>query len=242
MLRKNIIASARAMNEGDARFETFKNTRGNPRYWNLSNAGGLKLRRDMLPSDAIQDIYENSSLYAFECATAAVIIYYHAVLNTIDEPLFNQLFQNLYLYGWHVDPDLGIQSIRTNHYLPGDIVYFDNPDFNPETSWWRGENAVVLGDGTYFGHGLGIWTAKQMIQLLNKTRKPRSSQSAYMTNLVSRPSFEYLAKVSMLPRGYPAYKLQHVVIHHNESSISYDRYLFYLNKVYHQMTDINQSP
>ncbi|MFJ5624376.1 protein-glutamine gamma-glutamyltransferase [Peribacillus loiseleuriae] len=235
-LRKNIIVSARAMNQGYAEFEIFANSYCNPQYWHLTNTGGFQLRHDVIPSDAIQDIYKNSSLYAFECATATVIIYYHAVLNSMDEHVFNQLFQNLYLYSWHVDPDLGIQSIHTDHFLPGDIVYFNNPDFDPETSWWRGENAVVLGDGTYFGHGLGMGTAEQMFQALNKERKPGSSQLAYLMNSVIRPSFKHLAKFSMLPRGYTAYKIQHVVIHHNENSISYDRYLFYLNKVYNQMT------
>lgn len=235
-LRKNIIVSARAMNQGHAQFEIFAKSRCNPQYWHLTNAGGFQLRRGVIPSDAIQDIYRNSSLYAFECATAKVIIYYHAVLNSIGEHLFNQLFQNLYLYSWHFDPDFGIQLINTDHFLPGDVVYFNNPDFDPETSWWRGENAVVLGDGTYFGHGLGIRTAEQMIQALNKRRKLGSNQSAYLTNLVTRPSFKHLAKFSMLTRGYPAYKIQNVVIHHNESSISCDRYLFYLNKVYNQMT------
>ena len=133
-------------------------------------------------------------------------------------------------------------SFIRSYFLPGDVVYFNNPDFNPETPWWRGENAVVLEDGTYFGHGLGIGTAEQIIQALNKTRKPGSNQSAYLTNLVTRPSFKHLAKFSMLPRGYSTHKIPHVVIHHNESSISYDRYLFYLNKVYNQMTYINPFP
>lgn len=241
-LRKNIIVSARAMNQGHAEFEIFANSRCNPQYWHLTNASGFQLRHDVIPSDAIQDIYKNSPLYAFECATATVIIYYHAVLNSMDEHVFNQLFQNLYLYSWHVDPDLGIQSIHTDHFLPGDVVYFNNPDFDPETYWWRGENAVVLEDGTYFGHGLGIGTAEQIIQALNKMRKPGSNQSAYLINSVIRPSFKQLAKFPMLPRGYTAYKIQHVVIHHNESSISFDRYLFYLNKVYNQITFLNPFP
>ena len=116
-LRKNIIVSARAMNQGHAQFEIFANSRCNPQYWHLTDAGGFQLRYGVTPSDAIQDIYKNSSLYAFECATAKVIIYYHAVLNSIGEHLFNQLFQNLYLYSWHFDPDLGIQSIHTESFL-----------------------------------------------------------------------------------------------------------------------------
>ncbi|CAH0345259.1 protein-glutamine gamma-glutamyltransferase [Bacillus sp. CECT 9360] len=235
-LRKNIILSARAMNQGHARFEIFARSRCNAQYWHLTKAGGFLLRRDVMPSDAIQDIYRNSSLYAFECATAKVIIYYHAVLNSIGEQLFNQICKNLYLYSWHTDPDLGIHIIDADHFLPGDVVYFNNPDFDPKTYWWRGENAVVLGDGTYFGHGLGIRTAEQMIQALNKTRKPGSNQTAYLINSVTRPAFKHLAQFSILTRGYTTNKIQHLVIHHNESSISCNRYLYYLNKVYYQMT------
>src|SRR5699024_6217049 len=129
-------------------------------------------------------------LYAFECATAIIVIYYHSVLSSIDEHLFNQLFPHLYFYSWHSDSDLGIQMIQTEHFLPGDVVYFRNPDFNPETSWWRGENAVVLEDGTYFGHGIGIRSAEQIIQTLNQARKPGSHQSAYLENIAKRLSFK----------------------------------------------------
>ena len=166
-------------------------------------------------------------------------IYYHAVLNSIGEYLFNQLFQNLYLYSWHTDPDLGIQSIHTDYFLPGDVVYFNNPDVDPKTPWWRGQNVVDLGDGTYFGHGFGIWTGEEMIQILNTKRIPESKNSAYLTNIVTRPTFKDLAKYSMLPRSYTA-KKQHIVIHHNKSSISSSQYLFYLNKVYNNMIYLHQ--
>ncbi|RST76144.1 protein-glutamine gamma-glutamyltransferase [Siminovitchia acidinfaciens] len=241
-LRKNIIVSARSMNQGHSQFAILAKSRCNPQYWLLTNAGGFQLRYGVKPSDAIRDIYKNSSLYAFECATAKMIIYYHAVLNSIDEHLYNRLFQKIYLYSWHSDPELGIHTIKTNHFLPGDVIYFNNPDFNPKTPWWRGENAVVLEDGTYFGHGLGIRSAEQMIQALNKTRRPGSNQSAYLENLVTRPLFKHLAKYSMLPRGYITNKMQHIIILHNESSISYNRYLSYLNKVYNQMNHINLFP
>ncbi|WP_227939368.1 protein-glutamine gamma-glutamyltransferase [Alkalihalobacillus deserti] len=238
-LRKQIMVSARAMKKSNVQFETFEKSRCNHYYWDLVNTGGFLLRPSVKPSDAIQDIYRNSSQYAFECATAMIIIYYHAVLNNIGDHVFNQLFQHIYLYSWHYDPDLRINSMNTDHLLPGDVVYFNNPDFHLETPWWRGENAVVLEDGTYFAHGLGIGTAEQIIHALNDSRNLGSNQSAYQTNLVTRPSFKDLAKFSMLPRGYIAYKIQHAVIHHNESSIPCDRYLFYLNKLYNQMTYLN---
>jgi protein-glutamine gamma-glutamyltransferase len=234
-LRKNIILSARALNQSNAQFEVFARSRCNPHYWHLMNTGGFLLRHGVKPSDAIQDIYMNSSQYAFECATAMIIIYYHAVLNLIGEYFFNQLFPNLYLYSWHFDPDLGLESIYTDHFLPGDVVYFNNPDFDPQTPEWRGVNAVVLGDGTYFGHGIGIETAEQMIHALNEMRKPWTTQSAYLTNLVIRPSFKHLEKFSMSQRGYSVHKYQHIVVHHNKSSISFDRYMFFLKTVYNNI-------
>src|SRR5690606_31911583 len=82
-LRKNIIASAKAMNQGHAQFAVFANSFCNPRYWQLSQVGGFRLRHDVYQADAIRDIFINSSLYGFECATAMIIIYYHAVLNVI---------------------------------------------------------------------------------------------------------------------------------------------------------------
>ena len=36
-LRKNIILSARAMNQSNVRFERFSNSRCNPQYWHLTN-------------------------------------------------------------------------------------------------------------------------------------------------------------------------------------------------------------
>ncbi len=227
-LRKNIILSARAMNQSNVRFAVFAKSSCNPQYWHLTSTGGFLLLDGVKPSDAIQDIYMNSSQYAFECATAMVIIYYHAVLNLIGESLFNQLFQNIYLYSWHADPDLGLTSNYTDRFLPGDVVYFKNPDFDPQTPQWRGENAVILGDGTYFGHGVGIKTAEQIIHALNRRRKPGTKQSAYLTNVVTRPSFKHLAKLSMSQGVYSNHKYQHIVVQHSESSISFDQYVFYL--------------
>ncbi|MFF2879078.1 protein-glutamine gamma-glutamyltransferase [Gottfriedia sp. NPDC057991] len=228
-LRNNITLSARAMFQSRLRFAVFTRSQCNPMYWQLMRTGAFQLRPGVKPSDAINDIYFNSSFYAFECATAMVIIYYHAVLNLIGENLFNQIFQNIYLYGWHADPDLGISAQYSDRILPGDIVYFNNPEFNPLTPEWRGENAVVLGDGTFFGHGLGIMTAEQMIFSLNKMRWPGAYRSAYLTNSVTRPNFKHLAELSNWQRDQSINKYKNIVIHHNESSISFDQYMYLLN-------------
>lgn len=229
-VRKNIIKSANEMNQSQAVFTTFAYARCNTRYWQLTRAGGFLLRPDVRPSDAILDIYRNSSLYAFECATAIPIIYYHAILNSIGSYLFNLLFRNLYLYSWHTDTDLGIVTFYSNHFIPGDVLYFNNPDFHPNTPQFRGVNAVLLNDGRYFGHGFNIRTAEEMIQILNEKRKPNSRQSAYLTRLVTRPSFNYLARIASWQRSSGAYKIQRPIVHHNKSSIAYAQYLKYLVK------------
>jgi protein-glutamine gamma-glutamyltransferase len=195
----------------------------------MSSKGGFQLREEVAPAAAIQDVFENSSLYAFECATAMIIIYYHAVLKTIGSKLFNLLFQNLYLYSWHTDSDLAVQSVLTKHLVPGDVAYFINPDYHPETPWWRGENAIVMGDGMYFGHGIGIKTAQEITDFLNSVRQPDSTTPATLINLVARPSFKHLAELSKLPRSFKrGYKVQHSTIHHNKTSISFYRYLYYV--------------
>jgi protein-glutamine gamma-glutamyltransferase len=231
ILRKNIIESARLMSNSQAVFTIFQYAQCNDTNWLLTKAGGFLLKKtNVSPSDAILDIYKNSSLYAFECATACIIVFYNAVLQSIGKPLFNSLFQEIYLYSWHADPDLGIYTYNADHFSPGDVVYFMNPDFNPKTSWYRGVNAVAMSDGKFFGHGIGIKTAKEMIEFLNTQRRPESNQSAYLTRLVTNPSILHLSKLSSVQRGHAAYKKQQIVSHHNKNSISHLHYLTYLQK------------
>ncbi|PEL10699.1 protein-glutamine gamma-glutamyltransferase [Bacillus sp. AFS017336] len=228
ILRNNIILSARAMYQSRINFAVFAKSRCNPMYWQLMGTGGFLLRQGVKPSDAIKDIFINSPYYAFECATAMVIIFYNAVLNLIGENQFNKIFQNIYLYGWHADPDLGINA-QYAPIIPGDVVYFNNPDVSPLTPEWRGENAVVLGDGTFFGHGLGIMPAEQIIFTLNRMRRPGAFRSAYLTNSVTRPNINHLAQLSNWQRDNTFNKKRSIVIHHNESSISFEYYKYLLN-------------
>lgn len=230
-MRKNIMDSAREMSDSKAAFTIFETARCNPAYWNLTNAGGFLLRPGVRPSEAVLDIYRNGSLYAFECATAMVIVYYHAVLKSIGSPNFDILFQNLYLYSWHTDPDLELHPTYLDYFLPGDVVYFNNPEFHPNVSWFRGLNAVVLSDGTYFGHGFGIMTADQIINFLNTQRFPGSTQPAYLANIVTRISSPTMHKLFTLQGSRIAPKKTKVVVHHNLCSISRVQYEYYCKQV-----------
>ncbi len=227
-LRKNIIKSAKEMNETKPEFTIFEQARCNRNYWQLTKAGGFLLRPDVRPSDAIMDIFKNSSLYAFECATASVIIYYYATLKTIGHHLFNAHFQELYLYSWHTDTDLGLVTFYSDGFLPGDVVYFDNPDYNSQTPWFRGVNAILLDDWRYFGHGFSIKTDEEIVQVLNKKRMEGSKQSAVLTSLLTRPSFSRLSALTNRQQTSSDFKIKQHVAHHNRSSISLLNYYNYI--------------
>ncbi len=194
-LRNQIILASRELNRSRLAFTTFRDSRCNPEFWIRTEEGGFRLRPNVEPARAIQDIYNNSSEYGTECATAIVILYYKAVLSIYPANLFNRLFANIYLMNWmHVDSDLGIRNYQNpGDYLPGDCRYFKNPDVNPLTPYWQGENAIDLGDGTFYGHGIGISDAEGIIRALNNNRIRGSVESAYLMDTATRPDFKYLA-------------------------------------------------
>lgn len=195
-LRKNLVTYAKVLNKSNFAFKVFRKSICNPEFWHRTEEGGFELVSEARPSDAINDIYSHSSLYGTECATAIVIIYYKALLEVYPIELFNQLFSEIYLMNWqHLDKDLGISTFDSvNDYLPGDCRYFKNPDVDPLTPEWQGENVYDLGNGTYYGHGIGIGSSEKIIYELNKNRVSDSKTSAYLLDSVNRPNFKYLAK------------------------------------------------
>ncbi|WP_345240906.1 protein-glutamine gamma-glutamyltransferase [Pontibacillus salipaludis] len=228
-VRKNTIESAEEMSEGEATFRGFRSATCNPDYWYLTPAGGFLIKPNVLPSDAIQDIYKNSSLYAYECATACVIVFYHAVLKSIGAASFNNLFQNLYLYSWNTDPDLGTYTYYANDFLPGDVVYFNNPDYDRVNANYRGENAVAMGGGKFFGHGINIVTTEEMIEFLNSKRYEGSKRSAYLTSSVTRLLVNRFMPYSNTYRTLSS-SAPLLSIHHNKISISLIQHIYYLSK------------
>jgi len=194
-LRAGIVNAAIELSKSKFAFRTFPKSFCNKDYWLRTNEGGFLVKDGIKPSDAVRDIYINSHMYGTECATAIVIIYYKALVDIFPEEQFNYLFANIYLIDWkHLDSDLGIRHYQsTSDVLPGDCLYFKNPDVNPITPEWQGENVIDLGNGTYYGHGVGIRDEEGIIEALNRQRKSGATQSAYLTSAVTRPSFKLLA-------------------------------------------------
>ena len=196
-LRTQIVEAAKAMYSSGVGFAVFSNSRCNEQYWTRTNNGGFLLKPNVPPAVGVRDIFINGNKYAFECAGAIIIMLYKAVLETIGDEAFNYYFQNLYLRDWQHDNDLRLVSSFDNRNIyPGDVVYFKNPDVNPAYMEWQGENAIMLDTNLFFGHGVGIGTGNEIIATLNRARRPGSTVSAYLDNLVIRPDFEAIRYLS----------------------------------------------
>lgn len=197
-LRNEAINAAVALNNSDLSFAGFHDSKCNPDYWERTDNGGFLLVEGVSPGDAITDIFINGGEYATECATAIQIVYYKALLSVYGETLFNEQFPNIYLMNWDIrEPlleELGIPR-KVSDILIGDRGYFINPDVNPKTPEWQGENVIVLPDSLYYGHGIGIGTADEIIKALNANRKDGATRPAYLLDSVSRPDFKKLSDI-----------------------------------------------
>ena len=130
---------------------------------------------------ALNDIFINGRLYAFECGTAILIVFYKAILDSIGSKHFDRIFPDLFLYNWHYHQHLSILVHEGMDYLPGDCLYFKNPDFAPNTPEWQGENAIMLDQNLFFAHGVGVTDQQEIITELNSNRIWGSMISAYLT-------------------------------------------------------------
>jgi protein-glutamine gamma-glutamyltransferase len=190
LFRTNTLRSARELNKSGVKFTTFTYAFCNKQYWNRLSNGGFLIKPNVRPSVALLDILKNGPLYAFECSTAIAIVLYLATLYSIGSTRFDILFARLYLMDWQFDDDLPIYQKYGDDFLPGDVLHFNNPDFDPLQSHWRAENVIYFGDDQYYGHGIGIRNAREIINFLNKKRKPNPEKSAYLMRLITRPYYQ----------------------------------------------------
>ena len=195
-LRASIVTAARDLAHSGMSFKVFRDSKANPDYWRRNMVGGFVQRADVQPSDAINDIFRNGGLYGTECSTAMVIVWYKALLDIMPEALFNRLFPDIYLMNWeHLDRDMAIVEDTAKDRLPGDARYFMNPDVDPLTPEWQGENVFYLGDGRYFGHGIGITGEEQIVRALNRERKPNATREAFLMDSVKRQDYAYISRL-----------------------------------------------
>ncbi|RAU91410.1 protein-glutamine gamma-glutamyltransferase [Paenibacillus sp. YN15] len=198
-----LTEAAHALQTSGAQFAVFQDSRCNPRYWRRDEKGGFRLLENVTPAAGIRNIFQEGFLYAFECATAIVIVLYKGMLDSLGDGLFNLWFGGLLLYDWHYDEDLRlVDSKKPEDAVPGDVQYFKNPDFSPDHPEWQGENVLLLLDGRYYGHGIGIRSGGEIIQALNRKRRPFSQASAYLMDLVVHPDYQKLYRTIIGGSGW----------------------------------------
>ena len=133
-----------------------------------------------------------------------MIVYYKALLNIYSEALFDESFSNIELMNWHhIDKllkEVGLMKKRMD-YIPGDRRYFANPDVDPLTPQWQGENVIDLDGELYYGHGIGIYNAETIIKELNKNRSEGADESARLKDSAGRPNFKKLADIYLDPNS-----------------------------------------
>jgi hypothetical protein len=197
-LRKATVKAALELDRSNMDFAIFRKSRCNPDFWTRTEEGGFLLKDNVKSSAAVRDIYQNSADYATECATANVIVFLKAVLDVYPPALFDRSFSKIYLMNWRsVDPLLkGIGLLNdVSPFLPGDRMYFMNPDVDPKTPEWQGENVILLGTDRFYGPGIGIYNQADMIRMLNRHRTDRAEESAYLMNQAGRPDYAKLLSV-----------------------------------------------
>lgn len=191
-LRREIVHAARDLADSGLSFSALAGSTCNPTYWLRTDEGGFSLKTGKKPSEAIRDIYLNGSQYATECATAAMITYYRALLEVYGDKFFDKQFSDIYLGEWDVrEPllkDLILADITTD-ILPGDRACFVNPECDPALPAYQGKNVIVLPDSLYYHHGLGVTTADAILDALNDKRQKDSALPAYFLPLSARPDF-----------------------------------------------------
>jgi protein-glutamine gamma-glutamyltransferase len=198
-----LTEAAQALQTSGAQFAVFRDSRCNPLYWRRDERGGFRLLPNVTPADGIRNIFQEGPLYAFECATAMVIVLYKGMLDSLGDGLFNLWFGGLLLYDWHYDEDLMlVDSKKPQDAVPGDVQYFKNPDVSPDHPEWQGENVLLMFNGLYYGHGIGIKTGGEIIESLNRKRQPFSQTSAYLMDIVVHPDYPKLYRTIIGGSGW----------------------------------------
>ncbi len=196
-IQKAMADASEEMGKAGHEFAVIKDHEANPAFFTVDKpTGTFKLKPGVKPSDAVKDIFANPDKYKFECATAMVIVYYKAMLETLGPKDFDRIAGDLEIGPWNYENDLarnlqisGTQadagpdfqaSLRT-----GDYSYINTPDVSDDARrrGWQGENVIYLGNGKYYGHPFGVADSKTIVDYLNTERKTGSTRSAGLIDL-----------------------------------------------------------
>jgi protein-glutamine gamma-glutamyltransferase len=181
-LRREIVNAAKELARSGLGFRVFRESYANKKYWDRRRDGGFALKSGVKASEGIRDIFENGDLYATECATAMMMIYYKALLAVFPEDAFNKMFPTIVLMNWHEIPyalrEVGYLNMRG--FFPGDRRYFKNPS-NPATPEWQGKTSFPWATG-YTTATASVHIRKTPLSKLSTATAGGRHRSAYLMN------------------------------------------------------------
>ncbi len=202
-IQLNVVKAAKAFHAAGVNFAgSSKQDKVNQDLWWMGYGGKMGVRQGVKPSDAINDIFKNGSKYGMECATATMVILYKGILDTIGPKDFDTAFAKTRLFRWDIKDDDFKKAERVGKlpgFWPGDHTYFKNPEFDPANSAFQGENVIYLGDGQYFGHGLGVVSEQGVIDSLNGLRRSGATKTAYRDDFELRLDGKTIAMLDLDP-------------------------------------------
>ncbi len=205
---KAIVDASYKLSQSSIGFELIKNHRANPDFWDVGAGGVLTPKAGVNPSDAVADILNNSSKYGFECATGLVVVYYEAALDLLGPKDFDRVMKDLRIGPWVMEGDLDTHygtskpnpsgstydELPKDHaVVPGAYYYFKNWDVTPDAKarGWQGENVIYLGEGKYYGHGIGLGEADMFVSKL-ASEMEAGGKTPSLLNLTARISTNFL--------------------------------------------------
>jgi hypothetical protein len=116
-------------------------------------------------SEAVDELYSKKGSY--DCASAISVIVLKAFTESYKSVRKEFLKEERmvviaggYTFPTDPSPSKDMITVKDKVLIPGDICYFFNP--GSKRGVWLRENAIYLGDGRFFGHGIGIKSYQEM--------------------------------------------------------------------------------
>jgi len=170
--RQRVAQAARDLAASGASFSGCQeNDSVNKDLWTLGYGGRMQVRKFLeagklgSPAVALKDIFEHGRRYGFECASAMMVLFHKAILDTVGDTIFDKMFTEpayLKIFRWELkDNDyLELEQIEQgkSDLVPGSHYYYKNPDASAANSAFGGENVVYLGSENgqrmFYAHGV----------------------------------------------------------------------------------------
>lgn len=202
--RMNVIRAAKDLAASGAQFSgDQKSDKVNKTLWTLGYGGRMQVRKFVddrgnlgSPAKAIRDIFQNGRQYGFECATAMMVIFHKAILDTIGDAAFDAFFTEpryLTFFRWSEKDDdyLALERVeqKDDKLVAGSHYYYKNPDASDANSAFSGENVIYLGERNgerlFYAHGVigrdgnYLVTEGELLRSLSSLRRPGATQQPF---------------------------------------------------------------